>query len=193
MILNRPLFADALALAEIATVDEAGRKQLALGRQLAGLADMEGVLKEGESRGKDSQEGIDAIAKRRRQAEEFARQENLNLRPWRPDNHLKDLANKHDRGDEYLDLRITHLFVHGSTTATSQRYSQTGERAIEVGGHAADLKTWANPTGLFAAHSALHAARAACAIFGWTQPPELEVLMAEVREELEHMNASSTD
>jgi hypothetical protein len=191
--LTRPLFADSLALAEMAAADEAERKRLVAGRELAAVNDMEGLAREAESRGDDVSAEMAALHERRAHVEEFARSENIKPRPWRSDQQLKALAHRHGRGDEYMDLRITHLFVHGSPFATRQRYAQTDERIVEVGGHAVDLKAWASPTGLFASHSALHAARAACAIFGWTEPPDLEVLMAEVREELEHMTELSED
>jgi hypothetical protein len=186
VILARPLFADSLTLAEIAAAGETERKRLALGREMAGLADMEGVLREAESRGGNIAKGMAKIAERRTHLEEFARRENLSTRQWRPDDHLKDLAAEHGEGDEYLDIRFTHLFVHGSTSVTIDRYSQRDDGTWEVGGPAADFKPWANGTGFFAAQSALRAGRAACRIFGWDEPRELQVLMWEVIEELRH-------
>jgi hypothetical protein len=182
--LNRPLFADSLTLAEIAAAEEAERKRLVAGRELAALNDMEGILSEGESRGDDVTKGLEAVAKRRKHIEDFARKEEVKPRLWRPDDHMKALAEKHGRGDEYMDLRITHLFVHGSPFVTRQRYSEREEGSVEVGGHAVDHSAWANPTGLFAASSALMAARAACTIFGWAEPVEFEDIAATLRDEL---------
>jgi len=99
---------------------------------------------------------------------------------WLPDDHAKRLASKHGRTDEYLDLLITHQFVHGSTLATSQRYSQGDDETVIVGGPAADLDSWTPGSALSAAYSTLHAARSSCRIFGWPEPEGLAGLFAEV-------------
>jgi hypothetical protein len=52
-------------------------------------------------------------------------------------------------------------------------------------------ETWAGPTGLSAAQSALHAGRAFCAIVDVGEPPELETLLAEVVSSLEALNANA--
>lgn len=93
---------------------------------------------------------------------------------------MKRLALKHGRADEYTALLVTNQFLHGGTAAVSGRYSQVTENTVEVGGPAVELETWARDAGLFAANSMLHAARAACAIFGWEEPPELEELLQRI-------------
>jgi hypothetical protein len=175
VILARPLFTDSLTLAEIAAARETERKQLALGREMAGLADLEGVLREAESRGGNIEIGMAKIAERRADLEDFARRENPEHAPLAA-GQLKDLAAKHREGDEYLDLRFTHLFVHGSTSVTMDRFSQQDDGTWEVDVPAADFKRWANGTGFFAAHSGLRAGRAACLIFGWDESRQLQVL-----------------
>ena len=45
---------------------------------------------------------------------------------WQPDDHMRDLAEKQGRGEEYGDLLLMHYFVHRTTIATSQRYSLVG-------------------------------------------------------------------
>lgn len=182
--LNRPLFADSLTIAEVAAASEAKRKRLVVGRETAALNDMEGVLKEQRSLGEDVSRGMSAIAKRRKHVQEFARQEGVEkARLWRPDNQLKDLAGKHGRREAYFDLRVTHLFVHGSPFVTRQRVGQTDEGRVVVGGPAVDLASWANPTAYFAAESALHAAAAACDLFGWDEPANFDALATRLRDE----------
>lgn len=79
-------------------------------------------------------------------------------------------------------MKVADHFVHGSAKATQQRYSVREDGSVEFGRSAVELEAWANPTGLFAVHSALCAARAACQIFGWTEPPELVALLVELAE-----------
>jgi hypothetical protein len=178
VMLGRPLFTDSLALTELAAVDERKRGGLVLGWEMASLAGLEGVFRAVESH-TDMSRGFAYIKERRAQVERYARRHGFSTRQWKPDDHARDLAEKHGRGEEYGDLLITHHFVHGTTIATSQRYSLVGEETVEIGGPAVNLELWANSAGLFAASSTLHAARAVCRILGWDEPGELEALLAE--------------
>jgi hypothetical protein len=187
VILGRPLFTDSLALAELASIDEKRRGDLVIGWELGSLDALEGILRDDESRGVDQSDGLAKVAERRSEVEAYARREGFRTRRWQPDDHAKALADKHGRGDEYSALLLTHLFVHGTTLATAQRYSQVAEDAVEIGGPAVELRVWANDAGLFAAVSTLYAARAICQILGWEEPPELETLLAECEARAERL------
>lgn len=182
VLLGRPLFTDSLSLAELAAVDDKRRASLVFGWYRAGLADLEGLLRERQSRGDDVAEMLDKLASSRERLETYARERGIETRHWRPDDQAKSLADKHGHGDEYIAMRVTDHFVHGSSMAVSQRYSQGADETVVVGGPGADLETLAGDAARFAAHSALHAARAVCRILGWAEPPELEALLARIDE-----------
>jgi Family of unknown function (DUF5677) len=182
IILARPLFTDSLALAEIAAADDKGRDELAVRLNMAGVAQGEGLFRSAKPTGVIGDDELRSLAEERAEIEEYARRKGLHTKGWQPDHHAKSLADKHGRSGEYLDLRVADHFVHGSTKATSQRFKTREDGTIVVSGEAREFDTWANPTGLFAVHSALCAARAACRIFGWAEPPELDALMRELAE-----------
>jgi hypothetical protein len=169
--LARPLITESLMLMELAAADEARRVELVIGWELATLDDLEGLWREGQARGEDSSPALDATASRKRAAEAYARERGAGTRRWRVDERA--LADKHGRED-YFSFRIMHHFVHGSTFATSQRYSPKGD-VYFVGGPAADT-SWAKPAAVQAASSLVYATRAVCTIFGWNQPAELDDL-----------------
>jgi hypothetical protein len=183
VILVRPLFTDSLMLAEMAALEEPRRLKLIVAWWLDSLAELEGTFREARSRGDDVTTELAHIQQRRGDLHEYARERGIRTRKWRPDRHAKALASKHGRGGEYVDLLITHHFVHGSTLAGEQRYSRDEDDAVAVGGPAADLETWAPGTAHFAATSMLHATRAVCEIFRWPEPPELERLLQHVLRE----------
>lgn len=182
IILGRPLFTDSLALAEIAAADEKGRDEFGVRLNMHGVAEGEALFLIAKTLGHDfADEALQALAQERAEIEEHARRQGLDTtKGWQPDRHAKDLARKHGREGEYLDQRVADHFVHGSTKATSQRTQRRDDGTLVVGGVSSVHEPWANPTALFAVHSALCAARAACRIFGWTEPPELEALMTEL-------------
>jgi hypothetical protein len=183
MILTRPLFTDSLALTEIAAASDKGRDELAVRLNMTGVAQAQGVFLSAKAIGRDDvDELLRTLVEERAEIEEYARIKGLSTKGWQPDDHAKDLADKHGRSGEYVDMRVTDQFVHGSTKATSQRFKRRDDGTIDVGGAARELEGWANPPGLFAVHSALCAARAACLIFGWTEPTELKALAAELAE-----------
>lgn len=192
VMLGRPLFTDSVALAELASVNEKRRGDLVVGWEMASLHQLEGMFLRAAARGDDMTEALGHVAQRRTQLESYARQNGFSTRQWMADDHTKDLAEKHGRGDEYSALLVTHHFVHGTTMATSQRYSQVADDTIEVGGPAAELRAWANDAGLFAASSTLHAARAICQILGWDEPPELEALLTECESLGERLRAADS-
>lgn len=74
-------------------------------------------------------------------------------------------------------MLVTHMFVHGATSVTSDRYVLADDGNVVVGGPVTRDKAWERDAGLFASHSMLLAARAACAIFGWPEPEKLETLL----------------
>jgi hypothetical protein len=123
-----------------------------------------------------------AAAKRRRSnLDRYAH--NLGLgrtSAWRADDHVKVLASRHGRDGEYIGHLVTQPFVHGSTMATSQRYSVADETTVQIGGAAAQLEVWARDAGRFASYSTLHAARAVCRIFDWDEPQEIQFLINSI-------------
>jgi hypothetical protein len=179
MMLGRPLLTDSLALAELAAADEKRRAELAIGWELATIADLRGANLEGKAQGHDVEEQLSGLDRYRAWWEEYASSRGLHPKHWQPDADAKRLATRHGREDEYLDLRMLHHFVHGSTFATAQRYSTRDGLVVMVGGPAAK-EEWAYAAGGSAAQSALYAARAICTILEIDEPPELAALIAEV-------------
>jgi hypothetical protein len=178
LILVRPLLTESLMLMELAEADETRRVELVVGWELASLDDLEGLMREAQTRGHrddDTRLILDDIASQRRVVETYARELGARTRKWKVNE--KTLAEKHGR-DDYLSFRMTHHFVHGSTFAASQRYSKKGDIYL-VGGPAADTG-WAWPAALQAADSVLYATRAVCTIFDWEPPAELDDLEKQI-------------
>jgi hypothetical protein len=71
------------------------------------------------------------------------------------------------------------MFVHGTWAATSELYAMPNEEGVVVIGETTP-KGWERDAGLFASHSMLLGTRAACQIFGWAEPAELEELLSRV-------------
>jgi hypothetical protein len=190
-MLCRPLLTDSLALAEIAKADEKDQVKLAVGWELGGLASLDGAVKEGERRGHNVAEQADALQRRQEQLDGYAQRHGFQRpRQWQPDDHAKALAQKHGRGDEYLDFLVLQHFVHGSPFATAQRYSRTGD-TIFIGGPGADIEDWGKGAALSAAHSALHAARATCQILSRPEPSTIGALLAELETWAEEVREGS--
>jgi hypothetical protein len=175
VILGRPLFIDSLALAEFAAVDEKQRGSLAVGWMLKSLQHLEGFWLDRQSRGDDVTYELAHMERQRREIQEYASSRGYGTSHWQPDNHAKGLADKHGRGSEYAGLLVSHMFVQGATTVTSEHYSWTDEGAV-VGGHQSS-KRWERDAGLFASHSMLRGARDAGRVFGWAEPSELHELL----------------
>jgi hypothetical protein len=186
VMLGRSLFTESLMLAELAAANETRRAELVVGWWMASLADLEGIVREGEARGDDAPDELAGIAERRTKIERYAADRGVGTRHWKPDE--KALAAAHGRAAEYIDFRLTHHFVHGSSMAAEQRQSKADDNLVVVGGPGADVDTWGLPAGLSAATSLLHACRAACAIFGLSEPPELEPLLRRVDEAIVEIN-----
>jgi hypothetical protein len=167
---------------ELAEADEPRRIDLVIGWSLASADDLEGVLREAAASGDDVTEQLESVARVRKDLEAYARRHNARTRRWRPDE--KALAQKHDRGG-YLDFRIAHHFVHGSTFAGAQRYSQEGD-VVVIGGPAAH-SSWGVPALLSAASSLVHATRAASTILGLEPPPGLDELEERIEAEGERL------
>jgi hypothetical protein len=179
VILGRPLFTDSLALTEIAAADETGRTELAVRMVMAGIADGEALFRQAKANGDDVETELAALGQERAAVEGYAHRHGLRTGAWRPDEQAEDLARRHQRIGEYMDMRVANQFVHGSTKATEQRISMRGDVTV-IGDPTDGLEPWANPTGLFAVHSALCAARAICRILGRVEPRELDALMVEL-------------
>lgn len=180
MMLTRPLFTDSLALAEYAATDERRRGELAIGWTLAGLTDLEGYYKDAAARGSDASFMLKWIAGMRRDVQGYARRHNItSTKSWQPDKNTKQLAEKHGRGDEYPSLLLAHHFIHGSTTALVFRASRVDDGSYRFGGEGVFVGDWATGAGSFATRSMLHAARAACRVFGPDEPAQLATLLAE--------------
>jgi hypothetical protein len=176
LILTRPLFTESLMLLELASIDDTRCVELTIGWSLASLDDLEGIMREAQSRGHDCSEELDAIAKRRKQTEAYARRHGARTRRWKVDE--KTLADRHRGGDGYLDFRMSHHFVHGSAFAGEQRVSRVREAAV-VGAPSAD-RDWAEGAALSAAQSMLHAVRGVCGTVGWVEPPGIDDLLARL-------------
>jgi hypothetical protein len=179
VLLGRPMLTDSLVLAELAGVDEKGRAELVVRWSMASLADSEGIYLEARARGDNVDAELAALAEQRSQLESHARSRGVKTKRWKPDADVKRLAEKHGRRDEYGAFLLIQHFVHGSTLAISQRYTKVGD-TVMVGGPSAQLEPWAPDAGLFGAHSLLQASRAACRIFGWSEPPALAELLQRV-------------
>lgn len=179
-VLAGPLFVDSLVLAELAAADEPRRAQLVVGLELQGVRDVEGIILAGNNTPEDAANVAARLAGRRAEVIEAAGQLGVDAREWCPRDEVEELAKRHGRGEEYVDKLVSDQFVHGSSLARAQRYSPTEEpKEILVGGPHAKVDDWSDGTGLFAATSMLHAARAACSIFSWPEPPEVAELLVE--------------
>ena len=111
--------------------------------------------------------------------EQYARDRNARTRHWKPNE--KELADKHVDGDGYLDYRMAHHFVHGSTFAAEQRYGLRGD-VVVIGGPAANQEDWVRGALLSASQSMLFAVRGICGILGWPEPPAVAELLARIDE-----------
>lgn len=178
LILTRPLFTESLMLLEVAAADEPRRVELVVGWLLGSLADLEGLMREAQARGDDTSGQLTGIAKQRADIDAYARRHSAGTRHWRVD--VKALADKHRGGDGYLDFRMAHHFVHGSTFASEQRYTRRGEVAL-IGGPATE-PGWAKSAALSAAQSMLFAVRGLCGIVDWPEPAELDRLLERVEQ-----------
>lgn len=176
LILTRPMFTESLMLLEWAAADDTRRVELTLGYSLASLANFEGTMLEGQSRGDDTSLQLAEVARRRKQIEDYARRRNARTRSWRVDE--KALADKHRGGDGYLDFRMSHHFVHGSAFAGEQRVTKRGD-LIMVGDPDAD-RDWAEGAALSAAQSMLYAVRGICGTVAWDEPPGIDDLLARL-------------
>jgi hypothetical protein len=174
LILTRPMFTEAMMLLEVGSEDETRRVEITIGYALATLADLEGMWREGQARGEDTSKALTAVAERREALEQYARERNTRTRHWRPNE--KELADKHVDGDGYLDFRMAHHFVHGSTFATEQRYALRGD-VVMIGGPAASQEDWARVAVLSASQSMLFAVRGICGILDWPEPSALPALL----------------
>ena len=177
LILTRPMFTEALMLLEVASADEKRRVELVVGYELATLADLEGLFRESEARGGDESDELAFVAARRASLERYAKRHNARTRQWRIDE--KKLADKHVAGDGYLDFRMSHHFVHGTTLASQQRYAPHGDVVI-VGGPGAASQDWTQGALISASHSMVLAVRGICRILGWPEPPEVPELLARI-------------
>jgi hypothetical protein len=191
-MLNRPLVTDSLALAELASSDETRRAELLVGWERKSLANMRGIMLEAEAQDGIGEPGIVKwLDKRSAEVDEYARERDIRGRSWQPDDHVKELATKHDRLTEYLDVRVSGLFIHGTTFATSLRYSPAEDGRVMVGGPAAQLDQWVVGCGCLAAQSALLASRDFCTILEIEEPPELATLFAELQSLADRIKAAS--
>jgi hypothetical protein len=111
------------------------------------------------------------------------------LRPVRP----APYGNRPFTGRPHRPPRSWRRLHAGQSESGARELQRTAGRQVreqaadQVGGQnfkrsRTAFEAWANPTGLFAVHSALCAARATCRIFGWTEPPELDAQMVALGE-----------
>jgi hypothetical protein len=175
--LARSIFTESLMLMELADSDERRQVELVVGWSLATVDDLDGLFVEAEKAGDDVDKPRAGFAALRAELEQFARGHGARTRRWRPNE--KALARTHGR-DGYFDFRIAHHFVHGSTFAVAERYSQRGD-VVFIGGPGA-RGDWPLPAVLFASESLVHATRAAATILGLEEPPGLDELLERVEE-----------
>jgi hypothetical protein len=142
VMLDRPLFTDSLALAELAAADDERRGSLFVGWALGGLQQLMGYFLDRRSRGHEVAGELEALAERKREVEKYARDHGYSTKHWQPDDDAKRLADAHGRGSEYGAMLVTGMFVHGARTATSERYLRTEEGVYVVGGPAPTPKSW---------------------------------------------------
>jgi hypothetical protein len=175
-----PLFVDSLVLSELAAADEPMRTQLLIGLELRGVADIERLVLAQGSMPEAAAAVTARLAGRRADLTDAARRLGVTAREWFPSDEVEELAKRHARDEDYFASLISDQFLYGSSVARAQRYSQTGEpNEIVVGGPHANIDEWSDGTALFAAASTLHAARAAFAIFGWSEPSDIAALLIE--------------
>jgi hypothetical protein len=191
VILGRPLFTDSLALTELASVDEMRRRSLVVGWTMSGLERLRGALRDQGSRGQDVTSALAALREREAEVRSYASRHGCGMKHWQPDDHAKELADAHGRGNEYSALLVAQMFIHGTWAATSERYGQTDEGVMVVGGFEREPKRWERDTGLWASVSMIHGARAACRLFRWAEPTELGVLLEQLRQEAQRSGDSS--
>jgi hypothetical protein len=177
LILTRPMFTESLMLLEVASADETRRVELAIGYALATFADLDGVWREAQARGEDTSKQIADGRRATAALERYARERKARTRQWRVNE--KQLADKHVGGEGYLDFRMAHHFVHGSTFAAEQRHARRGDIVI-VGGPAASQEDWARGAVLSGSQSMLFAVRGICGILGWREPPAVSALLARL-------------
>jgi hypothetical protein len=192
VMLNRPLFTDSLALAELAAADDKRRGSLVVGWALGSWRQLRGYFLDRGSRGHDVAAEVEALAKREGEVKKYARDHGYNTKHWQPDDDAKRLADAHGRGSEYGAMLVAGMFVHGLATVTSERYWRTDEGVYVVGGQSPAAKPYERDAGLFASHSMLLAARAVCRLFGWAEPTELTKLLAELEQETQRPRDSSS-
>jgi hypothetical protein len=191
VMLDRPLFTDSLALAELAAADDERRGSLFVGWALGGLQQLMGYFLDRRSRGHEVAGELEALAERKREVEKYARDHGYSTKHWQADDDAKRLADAHGRGSEYGAMLVTGMFVHGARTATSERYLRTEEGVYVVGGPAPTPKSWERDAGLFASRSMLLAARAVCRLFGSAEPTELADVLKKVEQEAQRPSDSS--
>jgi hypothetical protein len=176
--LGRPLFVNSLALRELAAADDKRRGSLMVGWVLAGIQDLENYWRDQAARGHDVSKEMEQIAERRSEAFGYASTRGFAPKQWRPDKDLKRLTDAHERSEDYGALLVMHMFVHGTWTATSEHYSLTDEGVVVIGGSTDTPRRWERDAGLLASYSMLLAMRAACPLFDWAEPAELDELLA---------------
>jgi hypothetical protein len=179
--LGRPLFVDSLALVEIAAADDTRRIEMLVGRQLAAIADVEGMFLDMQARGEEVAGNIEHMRERRAKVEAYARRHSVGTKHWEADKDIKKLAERHGRGDEYAGYRMTHHFVHGSAAVTEDRSWFDEEDVAHIGGPTTNLEVWEAPAAMLAAYSLALACRATCEILGYKEPDGLDDLIARIR------------
>lgn len=184
MILARPLYTDSLRLMELASQDESGRIELVVGWALGSLKATRGRFIEAQQRGEDVHEYLAAVDGLIEWYRQYAGHRGVKARAVGDPNE-KQLAGKHGR-DNFLDFSFTHEFVHGTAFALGLRYRRNGDQ-MEVG--PVD-QSWHVVAAAHAAESMLHAIKATCSIFGWSEPSEVDDLMVRLDEATDRMEPS---
>ena len=183
IILGRPLFTDSLALAEFADGSDHDRGSLAVGWILDSIQSLERYYVVSRASGADVWSELTKIGDQRREVQEYAARCGYRTRHWRPDEQVKELAEKHGRAPEYGAHLITHMFVHGATTVTSERYVLDDDGNVRISGVRPN-RALERDAGLFAVNSMLHATRAACTAFNWPEPKRLTTLWQELKNQI---------
>lgn len=164
LILSRPLFEDALRLAELA---EAGdqRTALAVGYARSSLKEKVGLVRQAARLRLES--NPDAVLAHfdgeREKLDRYATRFRLGrIRP----RSLADLSSAYGRGQDYWTYQLSHEMVHGSDAAWLFRRHKTLDGALALAAKSSDPQL-ITATACFAARSALQAAAAMVVMFGW--------------------------
>lgn len=176
-VLSRSLFTESLHLTKLAASDLGTRRRLILGWVEKSAVYDQRLVKEGEALGLGSASQI-ASVKKTMAREAKARQQYRDTHGLGKDRSFGDeqtLVKEQDRSRNFWEFLHSHQLVHGSESAVKRKI---------LGGTLqmrCSSETLVESVAGFAAKSMLLSDRAACQIFGWPEPAELQELLSHVK------------